>query len=240
MGGDVSKPTDPTRTLQVIGAGYSRTGTLSMAMALETLLSGPVMHGGSQLLGREDAYVRLWSRIFDAHAKNDRNLLLKILHQATAGFVAITDAPGNCFIEELLELYPEAEVVCVRRDKDRWWQSWKAVTNTAGQGFLRGFLLVVPGKRWFPVLVQQFLGQQEKQFGPMGPDRMDEHNAYAREVTPREKFHMMNLGEGWGPLCDILRKPVPSDPFPRANDAEAVEGLTSQILLDAGWRWAAI
>jgi chloramphenicol 3-O-phosphotransferase len=39
----------------VIGAGYSRTGTLSMALALEKLLDGPVMHGGSQLLGREDS-----------------------------------------------------------------------------------------------------------------------------------------------------------------------------------------
>lgn len=54
MGANASVPTDKTRTLQVIGAGYSRTGTLSMALALETLLDGPVMHGGSQLLGRED------------------------------------------------------------------------------------------------------------------------------------------------------------------------------------------
>ena|SRR5688572_22349465 len=54
MGGAVSVPTDRTRSLKVIGAGYSRTGTLSMAIALEQLLDGPVMHGGSQLLGRED------------------------------------------------------------------------------------------------------------------------------------------------------------------------------------------
>jgi hypothetical protein len=54
MGGTASVPQDRSRTLKVIGAGYSRTGTLSMAMALEKLLDGPVMHGGSQLLGRED------------------------------------------------------------------------------------------------------------------------------------------------------------------------------------------
>lgn len=50
----MSVPIDRTRSLKVIGAGYSRTGTLSMAIALEQLLDGPVMHGGSQLLGRED------------------------------------------------------------------------------------------------------------------------------------------------------------------------------------------
>ena len=50
----MSVPIDRSRSLKVIGAGYSRTGTLSMAIALEKLLEGPVMHGGSQLLGRED------------------------------------------------------------------------------------------------------------------------------------------------------------------------------------------
>ena len=54
MGGVPSVPKDPSRSLKVIGAGYSRTGTLSTALALEKLLDGPVMHGGSQLLGRED------------------------------------------------------------------------------------------------------------------------------------------------------------------------------------------
>lgn len=54
MGANPSIPQDPSKTLKVIGAGYSRTGTLSMTFALEKLLDGPVMHGGSQFLGRED------------------------------------------------------------------------------------------------------------------------------------------------------------------------------------------
>jgi hypothetical protein len=69
---------------------------------------------------------------------------------------------------------------------------------------------------------------------------MDEHNEYVREVTPPEKFHMMELSEGWAPLCKILGTSIPDEPFPRANDAEAVEGLASQILLEAGSRWAGI
>ena len=54
MGGVPSIPTDPSRELRVIGAGYSRTGTVTMQMALEKLLDGPVCHGGTQILGRED------------------------------------------------------------------------------------------------------------------------------------------------------------------------------------------
>jgi hypothetical protein len=59
MGGVPSVPTDPTRRLRVIGAGYARTGTVSMAMALEKLLDGPAMHGVNQILGREDGKQRL-------------------------------------------------------------------------------------------------------------------------------------------------------------------------------------
>jgi hypothetical protein len=69
---------------------------------------------------------------------------------------------------------------------------------------------------------------------------MDEHNAHVKQVTPKEKFHMMDLSQGWKPLCDVLGTPVPDEPFPRANDAEAIEKLASGIMLEAGWRWVAI
>jgi hypothetical protein len=84
---------------------------------------------------------------------------LKLLREATAGFVAITDAPGNCFIAELLGLYPDAEVVCVRRNPVKWWKSWEPVTEQAGAGFLNWFLAPVPGKRWYPKLVARFSEQ---------------------------------------------------------------------------------
>lgn len=54
MGGVPSKPGDAATQLQVIGAGYSRTGTTSMQLALEKVLHGPVMHGGTHILWRED------------------------------------------------------------------------------------------------------------------------------------------------------------------------------------------
>ena len=54
MGGAPSKPGDPARRLEVIGAGYSRTGTVTMQLALEKILDGPALHGGTHLLSRED------------------------------------------------------------------------------------------------------------------------------------------------------------------------------------------
>ncbi len=54
MGGVASIPTDPSRRVQVISAGYSRTGTVSMSLALAKLVDGPVLHGGTQILSRDD------------------------------------------------------------------------------------------------------------------------------------------------------------------------------------------
>lgn len=48
MGGALSKP-DPAATLQVVGAGYSRTGTSSLQLALAKLVDGPIYHGGTQI-----------------------------------------------------------------------------------------------------------------------------------------------------------------------------------------------
>jgi len=69
---------------------------------------------------------------------------------------------------------------------------------------------------------------------------MDEHNEYVKKVTPPHKFHMMELSDGWQPLCKILNMKIPNEPFPRANDAEAVEGLAGQIFWGAAWRWIGI
>lgn len=57
MGGVASIPTDPSRRVQVISAGYSRTGTVSMSMALDKLLDGPILHGGTQILVRDDGKI---------------------------------------------------------------------------------------------------------------------------------------------------------------------------------------
>ena len=69
---------------------------------------------------------------------------------------------------------------------------------------------------------------------------MDEHNAHVKSVTPASKFHSMEISEGWAPLCKILDVPIPDEPFPRANDAEAVDGLALQVFKEAGLIWGGI
>ncbi|KAK3308719.1 uncharacterized protein B0T15DRAFT_116694 [Chaetomium strumarium] len=245
MGGVPSVPRDRTRKLEVISGAYSRTGTVSLSLALETLLDGPVMHGGTQLIGREDAYVKLWHEIFEARKAGDKARTLKLLREATAGFVAITDVPGNCLIPELRELYPEAQVIVVNRDKERWFASIRLIVQQATPWWLRYLLAPCPGWRWFAPVIDQVSDvarerARELGWGTLTPKTLEEHNNWVRDITPPEQFHVIELKDGWEPLCQILNKPVPKEPFPRANDAEAVKQLSKDIFMKASMVWVGI
>lgn len=47
----------------------------------------------------------------------------------------------------------------------------------------------------------------------------------------------MDLSEGWEPLCGFLGVPVPSEPFPRANDAAAADSYATKVLLKVLGVW---
>lgn len=45
------------------------------------------------------------------------------------------------------------------------------------------------------------------------------------DSVPKDRLHIVELEAGWEPLCKILNKPIPNEPFPRANDAENAEAI---------------
>ena len=51
-------------------------------------------------------------------------------------------------------------------------------------------------------------------------DAYRKHYELVRRVTPPERLLEFRLEDGWGPLCKILNKSVPDEPFPRTNEKE--------------------
>lgn len=88
--------------------------------------------------------------------RHDKARCLEVLQEVTAGFVSICDAPGCSFVEELCELYPEAIVICVTRDKSKWWKSLAPVVNNAATWWLDILMWPCPGWRWFPPTMALF------------------------------------------------------------------------------------
>ncbi|UKZ69547.1 uncharacterized protein TrAtP1_010553 [Trichoderma atroviride] len=149
MGQVASVPTDKSRRLEVIDAGFSRTGTLSYAYALEILLDGPVHHTATQLFNREDSYCKKWNQIYRYRRAGKRTQLLEALDDAFSGFVGATDVTAIDFIPELMELYPDAKVVLVTRPSAAWWKSFKAVSENSGNKVMGYITMPLPGVRWF-------------------------------------------------------------------------------------------
>jgi hypothetical protein len=146
MGNGISLPTNKKQTPKIINASYPRTGTLSISQACEILLNGPVCHGGAHMLYRKDDFAK---RVNDLYVyRHDKNRLMKILRELTEGFVALSDYPFMCFIPELCELYPDAQVVYHRRDPVKWWKSMDGVISLATTRLLGLLFWPVPGWRW--------------------------------------------------------------------------------------------
>jgi hypothetical protein len=68
-----------------------------------------------------------------------------ILADRFEGYAAVTDAPGTGLVKEMLELYPDAKVICTVRDPDAWVKSMDTVANAATLWFLGIVLLPLPG-----------------------------------------------------------------------------------------------
>ncbi|MCJ1358916.1 MAG: hypothetical protein MMC33_008916 [Icmadophila ericetorum] len=113
MGNEASKPIPGTK-FQVIGVGLPRSGTASFTAALEILLGAPLercplSHTYTQRSRQED------------HSQDN---------QGTNGRLrGTTDTPGAHFVSELLELYPDAKVICTVRDPDAWAKSIDTLTD---------------------------------------------------------------------------------------------------------------
>ena len=99
--------------LEIIGAGFGRTGTLSLKFALERLGYLSCYHM-IEVIKRPD-HARVWSRAHRGESVDWESLF--------DGFRATVDWPACNLWRELLAAFPEAKVVLSLRDADRWYES---------------------------------------------------------------------------------------------------------------------
>ena len=99
--------------LKVVGAGFGRTGTLSLKNALEKIGYGPCYHM-LEVFSRPD-HVAMWHNA--AFGKPvDWDLLFR-------DFVATVDWPSTRWWRELADHFPEAKVLLSLRDPESWYRA---------------------------------------------------------------------------------------------------------------------
>ncbi|KAJ5578516.1 NAD dependent epimerase/dehydratase [Penicillium hispanicum] len=245
MGQKASLPQSGT-TIQVIGAGLPRTGTASFSTALEILLQGPIFHCGTQATLGPPAQIKTWIKILRqwlSGTATDRHAMLQLLERQLDGYAAITDSPGSQFIPELMELYPEAKVICTVRDPASWERSMDQVMTLTMSWFLRWVLLPLPGMRYFIEYIHLLGDQWYRMYDePLPTSRTyHRHLAWLRETVPADRLVFFDVKDGWAPLCRALGKEVPKDlPFPHVNDSDAIEKIARLHVRRGLARWAVL
>ena len=48
----------------------------------------------------------------------------------------------------------------------------------------------------------------------------ERHNQAVRDAIAPDRLLVVELGQGWRPLCDFFGVPVPDSPYPHANTSE--------------------
>ena len=196
-------------SLSVIGAGFGRTGTLSISVALERLGYGPCYHMDNVFASAE--HLARWQAVADGDPAEWNNIF--------AGYAATIDWPGMLYYRELADAYPDARVLLSIRPADSWWESF---ANTIKR-------LIESRDRARDDHVRQVLAYAyriiaEQTFGGAMDDkdaviaRYEKHIDNVRKNIAAERLLVYQVTEGWGPLCEFLGVSEPDEDFPRLNN----------------------
>jgi hypothetical protein len=219
-------------TIQIIGAGFGRTGTLSLKLALEELGFYKCYHMVELLQNPQD--VVLWEKAGEGQAIDWDSLLGK--------YQAIVDFPGCRHYQELMTHYPDAKVILTVRDPETWYESSRNTILEAGPKSLQKLMTILfqpfssrlrkvmrivrLNRSYWQHIFENRLGDKSYVM-----HRFDRHLNEVKQTVPSERLLVYQVKEGWEPLCRFLEKPVPEGkPFPNLNKRSSFKQMSKLAL----------
>jgi hypothetical protein len=190
----------------------SRTGTLSLKLALEQLGFGPCFHM-MEFIGPDYEPRRMLWEVARDGGEPDWEAMF-------AGFSSAVDMPTCLYYRKLSLACPQAKVVLTVRDPASWYRSMIATVWAAGPS----------GQTDAPEAAERAARARTANVREVGFD-INEHfsneqltialfNRYSEQVRrdiPPERLLVFDVRKGWEPLCTFLAVPAPQTPFPREN-----------------------
>ena len=198
-------------SLKVIGAGFGRTGTLSLKYALEVLGFNACYHMMEAM--KNPSHEEVWLRACRGES-NDWDHVFN-------GFQAAVDFPSARFWSELAEYYPKAKIVLSLRDADGWYRS---VMNTIYPSSVEALKTADPARKQHIAMIYAviwdgiFKGRIEDE--SYAKSVFDDWNQQVIDSVPEDNLLVYRPGDGWAPLCQFLEVPVPAEDYPRVNSTD--------------------
>lgn len=173
-----------------------------------------------------------------------REAILARLKSRLDGYVATADPPLSLLVPELMELYPDAKVICTTRDPNSWAESMAFLLTLMHPHLFAFMFFWLPSLRYFNKMTNSLTAIFQERYGIRISSKetalatWDRHHAWLESIVPKEKFFYFNVKDGWEPLCKALDLPVPTDvDFPRLNDSKSIENAFKKLMLQGLLRW---
>ena len=194
--------------LSVIGAGFGRTGTMSIKMALEELGLGPCHH--MEEVFTNPAQLPFWQAVANKqHVDWD---------DVFSGYVSAVDWPSAHYWRELAEAYPNSRILLSVRPAERWWESFSAtikkileIKDTIPEEYPRS----VADMGYKIIAEQTFENNMDDKAKVLSAFRKRIEDV--KQAIPAERLLIFDVSDGWVPLCNFLDLPVPDGEFPSSN-----------------------
>ena len=210
-------------SLKVIGAGFGRTGTLSLKLALEQLGFGPCYH--MLEVGQHPEHVAQWRQAAAAEPVDWPALF--------ENYQATVDWPSCNYWEAQLAAFPRAKVILSERDPEAWYASIMNTIYPSSVEFQeKARQSADPAASERSAMVYEviwdgvFGGRMDDKAHVI--DRYLAHNARVKRLLPASKLLVFDPTDGWPPLCEFLSCPQPETPFPSVNSTAEFKARISE------------
>ena len=149
------------------------------------------------------------------------------------------------FFRELLAAFPDAKVLLTVRDPESWYESVKNsihISNQLSNSFPLTLYTRYIGKDKIMKLITKSayvpMVKGQSMFGAIEAGKeasIQFYKDWIQEVktsVPNDKLLVFSIKEGWEPLCEFLKVPVPdSQPFPRVNDTVSLNEFNQKMFM---------
>ncbi|KAJ5109479.1 hypothetical protein N7456_006154 [Penicillium angulare] len=221
---------ETTSELKILILGLPRTGTQSLAEALNLIGYNKVYHMKENFIRGDHSF---WTKAMDAkYIGEGQAVSREDFDQLFAGeYKAMSDYPAAMFPDELIAAYPSAKVILSIRDEDGWirsmeetilhrWNTERAASQNATDTDSSSKVAdsSTLARNEMVRKIQRYTWNDD--FGKNGAQHFRSHNNHVRQLMRdrREDFLEYKPGEGWESLCQFLGKEIPNQAFPRKDD----------------------
>lgn len=202
------------KTLKVIGLGYPRTGTMSLKHALELLGMGPCYHMIEVFRRPDDA--QFWIEAWDQQVKFGSSKTID-WQRVFQGFQSTTDCPGSGFWERLIVDFPQAKFVLTEREPESWYSSFQTTVFEAMTHPEKSTSEHREVQQMAKMLILDGIFEGRFEEKAFAIEKLQTYSEQIKTAVPKNQLLVMNIADGWQPLCDFLDLPVPQQDFPRSN-----------------------